>query len=355
MKILVYGAGPLGSVFAARLRDAGHDVSILARGQRLADLREHGIVLHSVITDARTVTRVNVVEHLAPDDIYDLVLVIMCKNNALDILPILAANKNTPNVLFLTNNAAGPAELVEALGRERVLMGFPSAAGYRREHVVYYMAGTTDKPMAIPFGEIDGRITERARQIAEALESMEGYKVEIRSDIDAWLKSHVALLMPSLAPALYASDTDNERMADTRDAVVLAIRAMREGFRVLRALHIPVVPAKLRVMFEWLPEPLAVYWGQRIIADPKMKVALSMHASAARDEVKHLADEFMELARKTSVPTPAINRLRPYLDSETPPMPEGSAKIALDWRGVRLWCGAILGLLLLVVARKQAK
>ncbi|MFN2110632.1 MAG: ketopantoate reductase family protein, partial [Anaerolineae bacterium] len=42
MKILIYGAGPLGSVFAARLHQGGHDVSILARGQRLADLREHG-------------------------------------------------------------------------------------------------------------------------------------------------------------------------------------------------------------------------------------------------------------------------------------------------------------------------
>ena len=45
MNILVYGAGVLVSVYAARLHDAGHTVSILARHQRLADLRTHGIVL----------------------------------------------------------------------------------------------------------------------------------------------------------------------------------------------------------------------------------------------------------------------------------------------------------------------
>jgi 2-polyprenyl-6-methoxyphenol hydroxylase-like FAD-dependent oxidoreductase len=31
MKLLVYGAGVLGSLFAARLHEAGHDVSLLAR------------------------------------------------------------------------------------------------------------------------------------------------------------------------------------------------------------------------------------------------------------------------------------------------------------------------------------
>jgi ketopantoate reductase len=128
MKVLVYGAGPLGSLFAARLQQGGHDVSILARGQRLAELREHGIVLQDVQTKERSVTLVNVVEALAPDAAYDLVLVIMRKNHALQILPVLAANGHTPNVLFLMNNAAGPGELTEALGRARVLIGFPARA-----------------------------------------------------------------------------------------------------------------------------------------------------------------------------------------------------------------------------------
>ncbi len=38
-RVLVYGAGVLGSLYSARLRQAGHDVILLARGHRLADLR----------------------------------------------------------------------------------------------------------------------------------------------------------------------------------------------------------------------------------------------------------------------------------------------------------------------------
>ena len=332
-KILVYGAGPLGSLFAARLREGGNDVSILARGQRLDDLRQHSIVLMDVQTKQQTVTRVNVVEELKPDDAYDLVLVIMRKNHALDILPILAANRHTPNVLFLCNNAAGPEVYVEALGQERVLIGFPNSAGYREGHIIHCLSGTEDDPAFVPFGEGDGRITERTRRVAGIIESAPGFGAEIRTDMDAWLKYHVALLFPSLAPALYAAGVDNYRLARTRDLVVLAIRAMREGFRVLHSLGLPITPAKLRAI-EWLPEPILVPLAQRLLANPLMETALVKHAEAARSEVQHLIGEFMALARTTPVPTPTIDLLLRYYEPDAPKVPDGSAEIPLRWRGM---------------------
>jgi ketopantoate reductase len=339
-KILVYGAGPLGSLFAARLQQGGNDVSILARGQRLAELREHGIVLVDVQTEEQTVTRVNVVEELAPADAYDLVLVIMRKNHALQILPVLAANRHTPNVLFLMNNAAGPGALVEALGQERVLLGFPNAAGYREGHSVHCLAGTEDDQAYVPFGEVDGRVTDRTREVARILESAPGFGSEIRTDMDAWLKYHVALLFPSLAPALRAAGVDNYRLARTRDLVVLAIRAMREGFRVLRALGLPVTPSKFKVI-EWLPEPIVVLLAQRLLANPLMETALVKHAEAARSEVEHLIDEFMTLARTTSVPTPTITYLLQYYEPDAPPVPDGSAEIPLRWGGLLVALGGL--------------
>ena len=64
MNILVYGAGPLGTLLSSRLHDAGHDVSLLARGQRLADLHKHGVVLVDTETGKETVTRPKIVESL---------------------------------------------------------------------------------------------------------------------------------------------------------------------------------------------------------------------------------------------------------------------------------------------------
>jgi 2-dehydropantoate 2-reductase len=233
------------------------------------------------------------------------------------------------------NNAAGYDTLVEALGYKRVLTGFPMAAGYRDNYVVHVLAGSEDKKSPVPFGEIDGSITQRTLKIACVIDSMPGFKSDIQTDMDAWSKYHVALLMPSLAPALYMCNTDNVRLAKTRDAIVMAIRAIREGFAVLKKLGYPITPKSLR-KFTWIPEPILVAGFRRKVADPLMKTALVNHANAARDEIKHLVDEFMVLVNSTNLPTPNIDLLYQHLDPDAPVMPEGRREISLDWYQMRV-------------------
>ena len=50
MRFAVIGAGAVGSYFGARLIDAGHDVSFVARGATLQALRDKGL---SIITEGR--------------------------------------------------------------------------------------------------------------------------------------------------------------------------------------------------------------------------------------------------------------------------------------------------------------
>ena len=43
MRILIYGAGVIGSLYAALFAEAGYDTSIYARGKRFEALRNNGL------------------------------------------------------------------------------------------------------------------------------------------------------------------------------------------------------------------------------------------------------------------------------------------------------------------------
>ncbi len=49
MKIVILGAGALGTVLGAHLARAGEDVTLLARGQRAAYMQEHGATITGLV------------------------------------------------------------------------------------------------------------------------------------------------------------------------------------------------------------------------------------------------------------------------------------------------------------------
>jgi ketopantoate reductase len=347
MRILVYGMGPLGSVFAARLAEAGHEVVALARGDRLDDLREYGIVLEDAITAERETWHVETIDKLEKDDSYDLILVVMRKNQAIEILPTLAANHSSPTVLFMMSNISGFAELTEALGRERVMVGFPLPGGEAHGHVMRIVPQVAGRPWELPIGEVDGRVAPRTRRIAAILESMRGYTVVIRTDMDAWLKYHSAGIMP-LAAALYAADLSTDRLVRTPDAMILGVRGLKEAFRGLREMGIPPSPSVGRVV-AWLPEPMLVPMVGRFATMEQLQVSIVGHVRDARDEMRYLMDELLVLLHSAGIDTPYLDQLYPYLDPKTPPIPDGSDLIGMNWRPV--WLPAVaLGAAVSVVA-----
>ncbi len=336
MRILVYGAGNIGSLYAALLKESGQDVSILARGKRLAEIREHGIELDNAVSGTRTTARLSAVERLDPQDDYDLVLVILPKDHVSEVLPLLAANRRIPSVLFFGNNAAGPREMIDALGLERVLLGFPGAAAVADDGLLrYVILSASEQPTTL--GELDGARSRRIEAMADALKAA-GLPVSICPNMDAWLKTHAAEISPT-ANALYMAAVDVRRLGRTRDALVLMLRAIREGYQVLAALGIPITPKTHRI-FQWLPEPLLLALMRRMIESETMSIKIG-HAFGARNEMKTIADEFRVLARKAGVPTPSIDVLYLYLDAHTDPALDGSSQIPVNWNAVWIAAGVI--------------
>jgi 2-dehydropantoate 2-reductase len=309
MRWLVYGAGNIGSLYAARLAQSSQDVSILARGPRLRQIRQHGIELEEAASGKRTTTNVAVVERLDPHDAYDLVLVVLPKPRIAEVLPTLAANDNTPSVLFFGNNMAGPGAMIDALGRERVLLGFPGAAAVPRAGVLRYVI-TSAREQPTTIGEVDGVESSRIQDAAAVLEAA-GFPVSICPNVDAWLKTHGAKILPTVG-ALFQSGGDPAKLASDATSLRLMVRAIREGYRVLRANGVPITPANHRLL-EWLPEAMLLFAMKRMMSSESVAIKVG-HADGGRAEWQLLASEFRTMIDVTDVPTPSIDALFSHLD-----------------------------------------
>lgn len=303
-RMLFFGAGVIGSVYAARLREAGVDVTVLARGQRLSDIREHGIVLETFGTGRQTGTRVDVVEEMPRDDAFDVCVVPLQATQVEAALPTLAQNQHIPSFLFMHNTLTGFDPLVDALGRERVLIGHANLGGERQGHVVHYLASQN-----MTLGELDGRESERLRRIADAFRAA-GFGVEFNADMDAWKRYHMALGTP-MTNAMYMAGSCNYRLARDREALGKFVRGMREAFAVLRSLGFAVEPKKMRQLVA-LPD-FALVWLFRIVFRLKiMDIGGARHARNAREEMATLSAQLLELADEANVPVPTLRELHRY-------------------------------------------
>lgn len=303
MRILIFGAGVLGSLYAARLKAAGADVTILARGERALQIRTHGIVLVDEATGRESHTALPVIGHLSPDDRYDMILVLVRRDQLDSTLPQLAGNCSGA-VLFMCNNASGPGALVEALGPGRVLLGFPGAGGSREGHKVRCSV-VSGRTQPTTLGELSGQVTPRLRAVADLLRRA-GFPTAFSGNMDAWLKTHAAVVSP-VANAFYFAG-DNYRLAASPEGLRLLVDAIREGLRALDALQIPVEPSRYRLLMYvpvWLAGPVL----RRVFATRWAELVLWRHADTARTEMRVMAEEVRALLRAAGLPAPASDRL----------------------------------------------
>jgi len=285
------------------------DVTLLARNTRLKDIKEHGIVLEHALSGKREVVTVPAVEHLHENDAYDLIVVLVRKDQVASVLPILASHKATPNILFMVNNPSGYADWVDAVGIDRLVLGFAGVGGTLIGHVVRYVV-LSRFLQPTTFGEFDGSTSLRLKEIMHVFRSA-GFPTAFTSNMDAWQKTHVAWISP-LANALYMVNCDNHVLARSPHVVRLAVRAMREGFSVLHTLAISVTPTKFR-MWEWIPESVLVRCLMLWANTSHFRTVVVEHTVAATDEMRQLAEEFRTLTVTASIATPAIDELRSFI------------------------------------------
>jgi 2-dehydropantoate 2-reductase len=301
-RILVVGAGVNGSICAVNLYNAGIDVTVLAREKRLREIENEGIVIENPFSKKRTVAKVPVIGQLLPEDRFDFILVVVRKNQALDLLPLLALNCS-PNIVFMGNNLSGPGELIKDLGAERVMMGSVYGAGRREGSLI---RAISFKSAAAPFGEVDGRITPRLERLGNILKQA-GFRVELSKNIVDFQATHGAGVAIIGALTMKHGNSSSS-LAHSKEDLKLFIEGRREGQNVLRSLGHKIIPWS-ETFITGMPIFLQILGMQLLLRSKFAEVGLAWHVSQAPDEIIQLGKELLELCDRVDYPVPAIRKV----------------------------------------------
>ena len=180
MRFAIVGVGGVGGYFGARLAQAGHEVTFIARGAHLAAIEQSGLFVRSPKGDVH-VAPARVASDAARVGVVDCVILGVKAWQVPE-----AARASAPLVgpgtlvLPLQNGVEAPEQVASALGFEHALGGvakiisFVSAPG----HIEHAGAEPT-----LVIGELDGQRSERLVGLARALEAAPGVSVTLASDI----------------------------------------------------------------------------------------------------------------------------------------------------------------------------
>lgn len=177
-RVAVYGAGALGAYFGGRLAQAGVDVHLIARGRQLDALRAGRLRVESINGDFETPIRATG----DPAEVGPCEAILLCvKTYHVDeVAPTLTPLVEEGTALVPVQNGIAHIETLQsAVGADHVLGGAAFIfATLTEPGRVVHSAG----PGSIVFGELDGRLSERARELAATLASA-GIGVELVDNV----------------------------------------------------------------------------------------------------------------------------------------------------------------------------
>ena len=158
------GSGGVGGYFGAKLQRAGERVTLVARGPHLDAIKRAGLAIRSA-SEGDTVVKPAVVERLEGVERADAVLFCVKSFDTDDAAPRLwsVLGPDTP-VLSLQNGVDNEDKIDAKLGAGRAMGGVAQVfATIESPGVIRHHAAGR-----IIFGELDGRISDRAERLRDA-------------------------------------------------------------------------------------------------------------------------------------------------------------------------------------------
>ena len=257
-RIVVVGAGAIGGYAGGHMTRAGHDVTLVdAWPEHVEYLREHGIRL-SGLTDAEThsidvkAVHVTEVQHFAKERPIDIAF--MCvKSYDTEWATHLVKPYLAPDGCVVSlQNCINEERIAHIVGWGRTLgciASLVAAELYKPGHIKRTVPMGGEKHIVYRVGEVHGKVTKRAAEVAELLRSAHSSKVTENLWGERWSKLVVNSMRNGLSAATGLSGNERDLAEGPR---WLSIRLGSEAVRVGQALGL-----ELEKMLGMDPETLA--------------------------------------------------------------------------------------------------
>ncbi len=309
MRTAVVGAGGMGGYFGGMLVRGGADVTFIARGAHLEEMRSRGLTLKSQLFGEFTVP-VQATDDADPVGEMDLVLFCVkgydLEEAAQQCRSLVGLNTA---VIPVQNGIDVPERLERILGEGRVLGGMTYVAGKIEAPGVVAQRGTSGE---LVFGELDGGTSGRAEGILDLFRQA-GLPAELRTDIRVrlWEKfivicatGGVLALLRMPFGAVFASPEASELLRGV----------MGEVAQIARVSGVDLPEGIVERLYDFLREKMG----------PSAKSSQLQDLEAGRRlELEFLNGTAVRLGRELGVATPLnfaiYAALKPYADGSTGP------------------------------------
>lgn len=324
VRVIIYGAGAVGSVIGGRLRQVGADVALVTRPAHAEAIREHGLTLRTARgSDVVEIEAVTSIAQLQPTDD--------------DLVVITAKTQDTPQIhaeLFDWSPRIPVVCGTNGVEHERIaLRRFANVYGmvvqlpaqFEKAGEVTVLCGPTNAILDV--GRYPSGIDETAQELAALIEASPGLLSE--ADDDVMTKKYGKLLvnLGNIADAACGIAGRGARVVQ---------EAIQEGQRVYQAAgirweqtpdRVERYKARAETMRFDIPE------GDTFIGGSTWQ---SLVKGASTLETDFFNGEILMLGRLHDVPTPTNEFLQHYaarlLRGEMPPGSVSADQLDADWR-----------------------
>lgn len=300
MKILFFGRGVIGTLYAWAFENAGHTVEFYVREGRKA---QYGSQVDLEIWDARRSKKDRFVkekwpivthEEIKENHDYDLIFMSVNTEQVASAVKYLAPRVGNATVLFFNNFWQDPQSAVQPIPLSQIVYGFPGAGGGFEGNTLYGGLYRT-----VQFGTFESEPTKRDLEVRKLFVEA-GFKIMVQKDPKSWLWNHFALNAAMEAEVLKIGSF--EEVISSPEALVGIGRNMKEISPVLKAKG-SKLDVITRVISDLPPRVVGFLMSHIVFSPNSMTYAIMTHNHS---RVGYAVQEVISEARKHGIKVPRL-------------------------------------------------